>query len=277
MSLNGIDISRYQVGIDLKKVPGDFVIMKSSQGTSLVSSTLKDQYNNAVAANKLIGFYHYAGGGGATNEIDFFVNTIKTYIGNNAFGKYIMCIDWEKDSNPNFGNYSYVEKMLSYFKEKTGVTPFLYMSKSVARESGWKNTKVPGNYPLWIAQYKDRNESHGYQVNPWTDSKGIGSFDKITIYQYSSRTILSGYSGVLDVDIAYMTKADWAKYASVYKKEVAVGNTYKITANILNIRKKPTSSSEDIGDLIKNSVITVDKVENGFAHFEGWVSTKWIE
>ena len=277
MSLNGIDISRYQIGIDLKKVPGDFVIIKSSQGTSLVSTTLINQYNSAVKANKLIGFYHYAGGGGATKEIDFFINAIKTHIGNDAFGKYIMCIDWEKGSNPNFGNYSYVEKMLSYFKEKTGVTPFLYTGKSVIRESGWRNTNIPGNYPLWIAQYGKNYERSGYDPNPWTDSKGIGVFDKITIYQYSSKTRLPGYNGVLDVDIAYMEKDDWAKYAAAKRKEITTGNQYKITANTLNIRKGPSAATTDIGDLTKNSIITVDKVENGFAHFEGWISTKYLE
>ena len=37
--LNGIDISGWQEGLDLSKVPCDFVIIKGTGGTSYVSAT----------------------------------------------------------------------------------------------------------------------------------------------------------------------------------------------------------------------------------------------
>ena len=42
--MNGIDISRYQKGINLAAVPCDFVIIKATQGTSYVSPEFKN-YN----------------------------------------------------------------------------------------------------------------------------------------------------------------------------------------------------------------------------------------
>ena len=39
MALNGIDISDFQRGLDLTKVPCDFVICKATEGTSIVHDT----------------------------------------------------------------------------------------------------------------------------------------------------------------------------------------------------------------------------------------------
>ena len=79
--MNGIDISRYQKGIDLKKVPCDFVIVKATQGTSFVSSQFKVQAQSTLDLGKLLGIYHYSGGGGAIPEAKFFLDTVKDYIG----------------------------------------------------------------------------------------------------------------------------------------------------------------------------------------------------
>ena len=38
MSMNGIDISSWQTGIDLSKVPCDFVIIKATEGVTLGKS-----------------------------------------------------------------------------------------------------------------------------------------------------------------------------------------------------------------------------------------------
>lgn len=44
----------------------------------------------------------------------------------------------------------------------------------------------------------------------------------------------------------------------------------------MNIRREPSADSADLGDMIKGSVITVDEIRDGFAHFEGWVSTNYL-
>ena len=38
MSLNGIDVSHYQDGINLAKIQADFVIMKATEGTTFVDN-----------------------------------------------------------------------------------------------------------------------------------------------------------------------------------------------------------------------------------------------
>lgn len=202
--MNGIDISRWNP-VDLSKVPCDFVIVKATQGTGYVSPTYKSQIAQADSLGKLLGVYHYASSGGAIAEAKHFLNTVKDYI-----GKAIMVLDWEGDQNSNFKNPEYALSWLKYVKQETGITPFIYMSKSVCRQyaSVWD-----ASYPLWCAQYKNQQPS-SYQENPWTDAKGFGAWDSPLIFQYSSKGQLDGYSGNLDLDKAYINAEVWKAYAS---------------------------------------------------------------
>ena len=203
--MNGIDISRWQKGIDLAKVPSDFVIVKATQGTSSVSPEFKKQIKQADALGKCLGIYHYAGGGGAIPEANHFLDIAGPYV-----KKAILCLDWEGEQNPNFGNPEYAIAFLAYVKQATGVTPFIYMSKSVCRQYSWN-----ASYPLWCAQYANY-EPTGYKDNPWTDSKGFGAWKECAILQYSSRGRLPGYNlngSFLDLDKAYMTADVWNMYA----------------------------------------------------------------
>ena len=200
--MNGIDISKWQGNIDLAIVPCDFVIVKATQSTSYVSPKFNSQIGKAAALGKLIGAYHYAGGGGAIPEAKHFLDAVEPYI-----GKAILVLDWEGDQNPNFGNPEYAKAFLAYVKQNTGVIPFIYMSKSVCRQYSWD-----ASYPLWCAQYKNQQPT-GYQDIPWTDSKGFGAWKNCVILQYSSKGRLLGYDGNLDLDKAYISAEEWNMYA----------------------------------------------------------------
>ena len=81
MSLQGVDVSSWNTGIDLSKVPFDFVIVKASQGTQYVSESCDSQVQQAISLGKLWGFYHYVDGSGAQAEADFFVDNCSGYFG----------------------------------------------------------------------------------------------------------------------------------------------------------------------------------------------------
>lgn len=203
--MNGIDISRYQKGIDLSAIPCDFVIVKASQGSSsYVYPTFREQITQAANLGKLLGVYHYASSGGAIAEAEKFLKTVKDYI-----GKAILCFDWEKDDNQNFKNPEYAMSWLRYVEQKTGIKPFIYMSKSVTRQ--YKTTWDP-SFPLWCAQYK-QIAPETYVNDPWTDNKGFGPWKDCQIFQYSSKGHLPGYSKDLDLDIAYISAEQWKDYA----------------------------------------------------------------
>lgn len=94
MALNGIDIASYQAGINLSVVPCDFVICKATQGTGYVNPDCDRAYQQAKASGKLLGVYHYANGGNAVAEADYFLSNIQGYI-----GEAILCLDWEWQDN----------------------------------------------------------------------------------------------------------------------------------------------------------------------------------
>ena len=198
--LKGIDISSWQAGMNVAAVPGDFVIMKATQGTWLVDKSCDTFYQQARKAGKLRGVYHYAEGGDAIAEADYFLRNIEGYIGD-----AILVLDWESTDNPTFGknDFNWCKKWLDRVYDKTGVRPLLYCSAAFrSRFSGI------GDYGMWIAQYAD-NDPTGYQETPWNE----GAYD-CAIRQYSSHGRLSGYSGNLDLDKAYMDAEAWGKYAN---------------------------------------------------------------
>ena len=206
MSLNGIDISSYQKGINLERVPGDFVIIKATQNTGYVNPDCNRAYESAKKAGKLIGLYHYAGGAGAVKEADYFIKNIAGYI-----GKAVLVLDWERGQNKAYGSNSvaYCKTWLDRVYEKTGVRPLIYMSQSVTNAYNW--TSVAKNYGLWVARYGS-NETTGYKNTTGYGKTGAWSYP--AIFQYTSNGVLAGWSGRLDLNIAYMDAAAWNRYAS---------------------------------------------------------------
>lgn len=197
MTMRGIDISGWEEGIDLSKVPFDFVIVKATQGVNFVSRCCDSQIQQAIALGKPFGFYHYVGGSGATAEADFFVDNCAGY-----FGKGIPCIDWESTHNSAWGNTGYLRQLVRRVIDRTGVKPLIYSSASFFP---WDVAKAL-DCGAWVAQYADMNPT-GYQDSPWNE----GAY-ACAIRQYSSHGRLPGYTGYLDLDKAYMDADAWEKY-----------------------------------------------------------------
>lgn len=200
--MNGIDISSWQTGIDLTAVPADFVIIKATEGTGYVNPDCDRAYQQAKQAGKLRGVYHYANGGNATAEADYFLANIEGYIKD-----AILCLDWESQNNALCGTggpaRTWIANWCNRIVEKTGVKPLIYASASLYSE-----VSGIGDYGLWIAQYADNSET-GYQDTPWNE----GAYD-CAIRQYSSHGRLSGWNGNLDLNKAYMDATAWGKYAN---------------------------------------------------------------
>ena len=203
MTLNGIDISNWQAGINLSTVPADFVIIKATEGTTSVSPEADTQYQGAKSAGRLLGVYHFATGVGAVEEAKFFLSNIQGYL-----GEAILVLDWEGDVVTK--GVGYAKAFLDYVYQQTGIRPLIYMSKSVTNSYNWSS--VSANYGLWVAQYANALPT-GYQDDPWTDANGYGSWSGPAIFQYASTGRLSGYDGNLDLDKFYGDAKAWQDYA----------------------------------------------------------------
>lgn len=199
--MNGIDISNWQNGINLDAVPYDFIIAKATQGKTYVSPDCARQVEQARARGKLFGVYHYIDGSGAIGEADFFIDNIKNWV-----GEGMLCLDWESNQNSAWGNEDYLRQVAQRVIDRTGIPPVIYVQQS--RMAQVKPIADALNCALWIAQYANMNAT-GYQDAPWNE----GAYS-CAIRQYSSCGRLSGYSGNLDLNKAYMDAAAWKKYAN---------------------------------------------------------------
>ena len=208
MTLDGIDISSYQSGIDLTVVPCDFVIIKATQGTGYVNPDCDRAYQQAKRAGKLRGTYHYVGGGNAVAEADYYINNIKGYLRDG-----LLAIDWEAEQNSAWGNEAYLEQLVRRVIERTGIKPLIYSMASRYAQVAAVAKKL--DCGLWVAEYADMNPT-GYQAHPWRE----GAY-ACAIRQYASTGRLNGWGGNLDLNIAYMTRDQWAKYVNPGGKPAA--------------------------------------------------------
>lgn len=202
MALNGIDISDYQKGINLDKVPFDFMICKITEGTNIEHKTHAVFIESARKKNKLWGFYHFMNDEDPVAQANYFYEKAKRY-----FGYGIPVLDYE-----TYGRIgvSGAKKFLDRIYKLTGVRCVVYMSRSVCTEEDW--SKIAPLHKLWVAQYANNNTT-GYQSDPWRSSGKFGAWNTCTIHQYTSHGRLNGYGGNLDLDIAYLTRDEWMKIA----------------------------------------------------------------
>jgi GH25 family lysozyme M1 (1,4-beta-N-acetylmuramidase)/LysM repeat protein len=202
MTLNGIDISRWQPTSVVDTVDYDFAICKLTDGTGYgyVQDGI-DKANKVLARGKLLGLYHFAENGGATAEADYFVSKFAPYV-----GRAIPVLDWEAGALKN--GREWVRTWVRRVKERIGVIPLVYVSGSPAKTYNIEGLAGEENFGIWVAAYPDNNPT-GYRPN------ATQSYVKNpVIYQYTSKGQLGGYGGSLDLDVFYGDASTWGKYAN---------------------------------------------------------------
>lgn len=205
MTMNGIDISKWQNGIDLATVPCDFVIMKATEGIGYVDSTCDKFFQKALSLGKCIGFYHFARPvNDAVKEAQYFYNNTKNY-----FGKAIPILDWEAE---NKNDVAWAKRWLDEVYRLSGVKPMIYMSESVVNAYDWSSV-VAGDYGLWVAKYRDNNPDYNYDMSNAGTIPSVKHWNGYAMWQWTSSGRLNGYNGNLDCDVFYGDSTAWDKYA----------------------------------------------------------------
>jgi|GEM_PF-765957 len=198
--LDGYDISGAQGNIDIASIPADFVIVKATEGTTFTSDYFVRDADAVLAANKLLGIYHYARGNIVAHEVTNFVNAVGPYI-----GRAVFVLDWESGGNDVFGTgeqVKWIAEFVAGVKSQTGVEPIVYVQASEMYSIGVDASR------LWVAQYGSYNTVWGYEANPWNE----GAYSCL-MRQYTSSGRLDGYGGSLDLDRFYGSRADWLALA----------------------------------------------------------------
>lgn len=274
MSLNGIDISHYQAGIDAQNIAADFVICKASEGTGYVDPWCDRLYQAAKRGGKQLGVYHFMTSADPIAQANFFVKNITGYI-----GEAILICDFEA-GGLKLGA-SGAKRFLDRVRDLTGVKPMIYMSKSVCRQFDWSSV-VSSDYGLWVAQYANNNRT-GYQSNPWTDNKGYGAWSGPAMFQYSSTGKLGGWSGNLDLDVFYGSKEAWKKYAAAPNKPAATEGdnmqpnevweyTYNGSDNCFNTLYATKGETDSIAaEVLKNQDVVGDGYSGTLYQRIAWI------
>ena len=205
MSLNGIDISNHQAGLDLAKVSADFVICKATEGTGFVDPYCNGFIQRAKSLGRKTGVYHYATGKSTgKEEADFFYKNIRGYI-----KQSVLVLDWEGKAIEKGPGYA--KAFLDRIYELTGVKPLIYMSNSVVNSYDWTKV-VQADYGLWNAGYFAGDQTMGYTPDAPVYGS-LGAWKTCAMYQYTSSGRLPGWSGNLDLNVFYGSRESWDKYA----------------------------------------------------------------
>lgn len=202
--LKGIDISKWQAGIDLSKIDTDFVICKATEGVGYTDKNCDGFYQKAKSLGKKLGVYHFARpdlGNSAIDEADYFVKETKGY-----HKEAILVLDWESG---NLKDVTWAKKWLDRVYEKTGVKPVIYMSASVMSSADWSSV-ANADYGLWIANYGSNNGTADESV---FDRYPLRYWSFYALWQYTSKGRLNGYNGNLDLNYFSGDKTAWDKYA----------------------------------------------------------------
>ena len=202
MALRGIDVSGWQPDIDMRKVDADFAIVKATGGASYTSPAFRRQADDALAAGKLLGVYHFAGdgcAGSAAAEARHFLEAFAPYR-----GRAIPILDWEAEATS--WSIWWAWEWLDIVAAETGAVPWFYSYSSYVNSH---DCSPVAGYPLWIAAYYAGYESMGYQADPPLYG-GTGAWERAIAYQYSSTGVVDGYGGRLDINIFYGSREAWA-------------------------------------------------------------------
>ena len=204
MSMNGIDISRWQAGINLAAVPCEFVVIEATEGTTYVNPYCDRHFSQGAELGKKLGVYHFAGGGDAVAEAEYFVRNIRGYI-----GRAILVLDFEVQNMENAA--AWTKRWLDRVYELTRIKPLIYLSNYLVNELDFSSVASSG-YPLWNAYYYAYGTPMGYNPNAPLP-KRLGAWGRALMYQYTSEGRLEGYNGYLDLDVFYGDPGDWDRYA----------------------------------------------------------------
>ena len=206
--MRGVDVSNWQCDIDTGAVDADFIVAGATWGvggfnnvclTNGVNQAANYQLGRATNSGKSIGVYHYAMGGDANAEADFFVDNVRGYVGN-----AVLVLDWESQDNPQFGNGAWIETWVRHVHDRTQVWPIVYVQASAL---GQLTSFVREHCGVWVAQYASMAVT-GYQETPWL----YGAYGE-AMRQYTSNGYVPGYAGRLDLNYFRGERWQWDAYA----------------------------------------------------------------
>lgn len=207
--LRGIDVSANQPADVCATADYDFAIVKATgnpqydgNGKQLrwdyVNPYAAEQAGDAMRRTGLVGFYFFTWGRDAWTEADFFVERVREL---GYIGKAMLVIDYEAQAL-SLGR-EWVRALADRIEQTAGYRPVIYASGNVIVAQGLDGLGCE----VWCANY-----SRGYEVIYGYDISGCriypGCEDSV-MWQFTSKGIVGGYDGTLDLDVFYGDRGDF--------------------------------------------------------------------
>lgn len=197
----------------------DITMVKATQGTSYVNPYCDTDYQAAKKAGKLLGFYHYCGGGNAKAEAQYFYKNTKNYT-----GEAVPAVDWESEQNSSWGNTSYVCQFVDEYHRLSGVWPLIYVQESAI----YQVANCAKDCGLWVAKYPSMNwkswnvPKMSVNTRPW---------DTYTIWQFTGDN--------MDRNLVNTTKDGWKKLAKGSKSTTSAktGLSWKQESGVFTLKQ----------------------------------------
>jgi GH25 family lysozyme M1 (1,4-beta-N-acetylmuramidase) len=204
-TLQGIDISNHQGGINVRPTGAQFVGIKVSEGVGWLDPSLAANTASARAADAPAIFYHFARPVGPENSPEAEARTFLAAVLPLLAPGDLLALDWEAEHQENTG---WALEWLRLVEKHTGRVPLIYMNASTANAHDWD--LVQARYPLWLAAYPSSAKA-GFR-NPGAHPAAEGW--RVVIWQYSSTGNLPGYGGDLDLNVFYGDAQAWEELAT---------------------------------------------------------------
>ena len=208
MTLNVIDVSRYQAGINLSamKAAGcNAVIVGATYGTAGINPAAYAQLDGTKAAGMLRGVYHIRARQNTTaiQEANYFLNHVRGYLD----GSTLPVLDWEECDT---SDETWALTWLNEVYRQTGIRPWFYVNLGDLLTYKYPRIADAG-YAIWLAYYP-YNTVDGFQGVGWTPQP-IPTGHTLAAWQYvGTGGSLAGVQG-LDMSVAYLNAAGWNAYA----------------------------------------------------------------
>lgn len=234
-NVRGIDVSRYQGGINWQKVKSDgiqFAMLRCGTGYNggTKDSRFEQNYTKAKTIGLPIGAYYYTYAK-TPEQAEKDAHLVLEWIKGKVF-EYPIVFDIEDKAQKNLGKatISAIIKVFCNILEKSGYYVSVYANKD------WLENRIDNEcktkYDIWLAQWSAKTTYNG----------------KFGMWQYTSSGKVNGISGNVDMNIAYKNYPDIIKSNGLngYKKTT----TEKPKIEKPKENKKPVTKVYQKGDEI---------------------------
>jgi lysozyme len=212
-TLNVIDVSNWQTGINVAATGAQAVFVKASEGVGWADPAYRSHVDRVRKAGLPLGLYHFArpnasDGNTADAEAQSFIAAVLPVLKPGD----VVALDWESDDT---ADAAWAARWLDLVGSALGRRPLLYSYLNLIKSGRLDSLK---GWPLWLAVYPNMERQ---SFGPTSGKPDLPGWN-ILMWQYSSAGRLTGYAGDLDLNVFYGGVDVWAQLGGAGTQPVSV-------------------------------------------------------